>query len=273
MNENIQVEESITLIGYPTALPKKSDKGGVIQSISDSYIRGTVDSFGGNSGSPVFDHSGNLIGVFVAGTVDFVKNEDGNCKSSNVCPGGINCPSAGEFILPICKLIRHSDEINQQLGFPCDATIEEQIIEDNENEEISAEDELANEENNEIAEAAPEDIDETNGVVEAIDQEENDEIAGVVEAIDVEQNNEDDFVEDNEIDLSVSNVLLSSIYYLSNNIVPINSVNSNTAENVGSFQSFSPNISPLTSFHSPSDISSSATILIPITSILLVFLL
>ena len=135
MKENLQIGTSITLIGHPVALPKKTDKGGSIQSISDSYIRGTIDSFGGNSGSPVFDFEGNLIGIFVAGTLDFVNNNDENCKSSNICPGGVNCPAAGEFVIPICKAIRASSLVNEQLGFPCDISIQNEYqIEEAKNE-------------------------------------------------------------------------------------------------------------------------------------------
>ena len=178
--------------------------------------------------------------------------------------------------------------------FLCDVIIEEeQTIEESDSEiEENAEDYELSEESNDLADVKPEEIDEAidieeqdeeteplNENVYTIDQEETDEVVGIVEAIDVEEPNNDedeDFVEDNAIELSVSELLLSTMYYLSN-ISPLDSVNSfvnsNSGGNEGNFQSFSPNISPLTSFHSPSDGSSSAAMLIPTISILLVLLL
>ena len=111
----VRTGDSLTLIGHPVGLPKKFDFGGQTQSVTETLIRGTVDSYGGNSGSPIFDADGNLVGILVGGAPDFV--DDGGCDVSNVCPGGSGCTSLGENIVPICALATATSTIQNQLNF------------------------------------------------------------------------------------------------------------------------------------------------------------
>lgn len=118
INQNIQKGDALTLIGHPVGLPKKTDKGGEVTLAGPLIIRGTVDSFGGNSGSPVFDANGLLVGILVGGSQDFDNNK--GCDVSNICPGGEDCESLGEYIVPICVPILASEEIQQQIGISCE---------------------------------------------------------------------------------------------------------------------------------------------------------
>jgi len=53
---------------------------------SDLYIVCNLDTYGGNSGSPVIndDDPHEIEGILVRGDTDF--NQVGNCQRSNVCP-------------------------------------------------------------------------------------------------------------------------------------------------------------------------------------------
>jgi len=113
VNGNVNVGDQITLIGHPTGLPKKFDSGGEVRVASSELIGATCDSYGGNSGSPIFDVNHRLIGILVGGAPDFVGS---GCDSSNVCPGGLGCTSDGENIVPICELLLSSQEVINQLG-------------------------------------------------------------------------------------------------------------------------------------------------------------
>lgn len=84
-SQSVKMGDEIYMIGHSCGLPLKV---AVNASISDAesaqYFYTTLDSFMGNSGSPVFDsktHS--VIGVLVSGEVDFQFN--GNCYYSPVC--------------------------------------------------------------------------------------------------------------------------------------------------------------------------------------------
>jgi hypothetical protein len=101
------IGESLILVGHPYGLPKKTDTDGQVKNVSLSEIRAYVDSYGGNSGSPVFDSQGSLVGILVGGAPDFTVNE--GCQISNVCPTGQGCSSLGEHIVPICVVAAHPD--------------------------------------------------------------------------------------------------------------------------------------------------------------------
>ena len=77
INPSLREGDKITLIGHPLGLPKKTDTGGLVTVPGESIIRGTCDSYAGNSGSPIFDSKGRLAGVLAAGGQDFV--ERGEC--------------------------------------------------------------------------------------------------------------------------------------------------------------------------------------------------
>lgn len=79
------VGDELVVIGHPTGLPTKVTTGGKIRSVANAdYLVASVDTYGGNSGSAVFNASSGLIeGILVRGETDFVKQ--GSCNVSNVC--------------------------------------------------------------------------------------------------------------------------------------------------------------------------------------------
>ena len=75
----------LTLIGFPSGIPVKIDAGGnVVDPRGDTldYFEATVDAFGGNSGSGVFDADGRVAGVLVRGETDYTVRDD--CTIVNV---------------------------------------------------------------------------------------------------------------------------------------------------------------------------------------------
>jgi hypothetical protein len=81
----------VLVIGHPVGLPRKYAGGATVRDNSEAeYFQANVDTYGGNSGSAVFD-AGTMVveGILVRGNIDFV--EDGACDRSNVCPD-TGCP-------------------------------------------------------------------------------------------------------------------------------------------------------------------------------------
>jgi V8-like Glu-specific endopeptidase len=85
----MQVGDGVTIIGFGSGLPAKVDDGGQVLSARGSeldYFVATTDSFGGNSGSGVFDDDGSLVGILVRGENDYVA--DGRCRRPAQYPAG-----------------------------------------------------------------------------------------------------------------------------------------------------------------------------------------
>lgn len=75
----------LSLIGHPSGLPTKIANGGVVRDNSDlRYFITNTDSFGGNSGSAVFNQDGLVEGILVRGEKDYIKTKD-KCWISNEC--------------------------------------------------------------------------------------------------------------------------------------------------------------------------------------------
>lgn len=69
----------ITVIGHPSGLPQKVAGGATVVENSDpNYFKTNLDTFGGNSGSAVFDdNTGMVEGILVRGAKDYEKTEEG----------------------------------------------------------------------------------------------------------------------------------------------------------------------------------------------------
>ncbi len=80
---------SLVMIGYPAGLPVKVAGGAAVRDNSkNGYFVANTDSYGGNSGSGVFNAiSGEIEGVLVRGEQDYVSTPAG-CSVSKVCADG-----------------------------------------------------------------------------------------------------------------------------------------------------------------------------------------
>lgn len=96
-----QVGDPLNVIGHPTGLPTKITTGGQVRSLaSPKFLVASVDTYGGNSGSAVFNANTGLIeGILVRGERDFIRQ--GSCTISNVC---VESSCRGEDITRISEV-------------------------------------------------------------------------------------------------------------------------------------------------------------------------
>lgn len=73
-------------LGYPSGLPLKLADGAIVNDVVPrGYFVSNLDTFGGNSGSPVFNaNDGRVEGILVRGGTDYTTV--GNCKVATTCP-------------------------------------------------------------------------------------------------------------------------------------------------------------------------------------------
>jgi hypothetical protein len=71
----------------------KSAPGAEVRDTANqSFFKADLDTFGGNSGSGVFDQgTKKLIGVLVRGDTDYEKDPSGKCTIAHVCPRYSDC--------------------------------------------------------------------------------------------------------------------------------------------------------------------------------------
>jgi len=79
------VGDPLLVIGHPVGLPTKITTGGKVRSTANSsYLVTNLDTYGGNSGSAVFNaQTLEIEGILVRGEQDFVSQ--GGCNVSKVC--------------------------------------------------------------------------------------------------------------------------------------------------------------------------------------------
>lgn len=79
------VGDQVYCVGHPTGLPKKIAQDGIIGSDQKHFYTANIDTYAGNSGSPVFNSNTNqVIGILVRGEPnDFIKV--GDCYQSQRC--------------------------------------------------------------------------------------------------------------------------------------------------------------------------------------------
>lgn len=77
---------AVHVIGHPSGLPKKVAGGAAVRDNSQNrYFVANLDTYGGNSGSPVYDSATHQVeGILVRGETDYVVVD--GCRRSNVCP-------------------------------------------------------------------------------------------------------------------------------------------------------------------------------------------
>ena len=100
------VGDQITVMGHPSGLPMKVAAGASIRSNSDDwFFVGNLDTFGGNSGSPVFNSSTGIVeGILVRGETDYTWSSDSNGKACRVVYQCEDDECRGEDVTKITKV-------------------------------------------------------------------------------------------------------------------------------------------------------------------------
>lgn len=83
--ESLDVDTPLAVIGHPSGLPLKIAGNSKVTSIpSKDYFLSNLDTFGGNSGSPVFNTDTNeVVGILVRGQKDYIDDSVKNCSMVN----------------------------------------------------------------------------------------------------------------------------------------------------------------------------------------------
>jgi V8-like Glu-specific endopeptidase len=80
-----KVGDKLVVIGHPTGLPTKIAAGAKIRKVGSVFFTANLDTYGGNSGSAVFNATTGVIeGILVRGDTDYVWSSNQGCQVSNV---------------------------------------------------------------------------------------------------------------------------------------------------------------------------------------------
>ena len=108
---SIEVDDEIFVIGHPTKLPQKIAGGAYVWDVEKIFFTANLDTYGGNSGSPVFNAKTMAVeGILVRGERDYTFHYERDCYTSNQCssdPKESSCN--GESVIKITAL---PDELN-----------------------------------------------------------------------------------------------------------------------------------------------------------------
>lgn len=97
--------ENIVVIGHPSGLASKIAGGASVRDNSlETYFIANLDTYGGNSGSAVFNEAGLVEGILVRGERDFVYKN--GCYVSNVCT---NSGCRGEDVTRVSEVLKYVD--------------------------------------------------------------------------------------------------------------------------------------------------------------------
>ncbi|ODS01038.1 hypothetical protein AUC68_11640 [Methyloceanibacter methanicus] len=89
-SDPVQFGQPLTVVGYPMGLPVKIAANATVRDVRQAFFVANLDTYGGNSGSVVYDtdklRAGELVarGVLVRGEEDFLMSSP--CRISNKCP-------------------------------------------------------------------------------------------------------------------------------------------------------------------------------------------
>ena len=84
MKGNPKKGQAIAVIGHPSGLPLKIAAGARIVKKRINFFYTNLDTYGGNSGSPVFDEkSGEVLGILIQGARDYIRSPIDFCQVSN----------------------------------------------------------------------------------------------------------------------------------------------------------------------------------------------
>lgn len=84
MKGNPKTGTEIAVIGHPSGLPLKIAGGATIKKKRINFFYANLDTYGGNSGSPVFDeNTGEVLGILIQGARDYVRSATDFCQVSN----------------------------------------------------------------------------------------------------------------------------------------------------------------------------------------------
>lgn len=101
----VKTGTELVVIGHPSGIPTKISAGAAVKkNDQDQYFVSDLDTFGGNSGSAVFDSkTGQVEGILVRGAKDYVMSSKG-CYVVNKCDGISNFGCGGESVSRIMKV-------------------------------------------------------------------------------------------------------------------------------------------------------------------------
>jgi hypothetical protein len=101
----IEDNAELVMIGHPLGGSMKvSSDAKILENKNPVFFKTNLDSFMGNSGSPIFNKKTGLVeGILVRGEGDFQIDEEGNCERFHICPeNGEGCD--GEDATRITKI-------------------------------------------------------------------------------------------------------------------------------------------------------------------------
>jgi hypothetical protein len=113
----IAEQTPVGVAGYPVNLPKKIAVSAEVRSVATEFFVANLDTYGGNSGSPVFNTNDYVVeGILVRGAVDYIYQFQG-CQAG--CFVSKTCPDTGCRGEDVTKTTEFADLIIAQIPAGC----------------------------------------------------------------------------------------------------------------------------------------------------------